>query len=272
MGIRQKILLILALVLILTLSINVWLVLDEQKSLHLKELRQRGEDISHFLAKALAYNVIGYDYHTIQLLVDEITTTNDVSYAKVLNRKGKIMAETGNYSTDSTLLFEQPIKLEKQVIGKLILGMNKNLPGGRMESSHVNLLKQEALIILLIIIGEFIALSFFIARPLRLITQTLQEGARHGYENISEIPIYSDDEFGLMAREFNHMSRKLTETNRQLQIKVESADRQLLSTNKQLVEQSAELKKINEELHKLSITDALTKVYNRRYFDDQLLN
>ncbi len=76
MGIRQKILLILAVVLVVSLTIHGWLILEEQREEALADLQHRGSDISHFLAKAVACSVIGYDYHPLQLLMNEIVATD----------------------------------------------------------------------------------------------------------------------------------------------------------------------------------------------------
>ena len=76
MGIRQKILLILDVVLVVSLTIHGWLILEEQREEALADLQHRGSDISHFLAKAVACSVIGYDYHPLQLLMNEIVATD----------------------------------------------------------------------------------------------------------------------------------------------------------------------------------------------------
>ena len=95
LGIRQKVLLILMLVLLAALSISGWLALEEEKERVLSEVKQRGTDISRFVAKSLSYSVVGYDYHTIDLLLKEVVRSEDVGYSKVVNLKGNTMAEAG---------------------------------------------------------------------------------------------------------------------------------------------------------------------------------
>ena len=126
-GIRQKLSLILLIVLLTALTVSGWMALEQEKVNTLQEINQRGSDISRFVAKSLSYSVVGYDYHTIQLLVDEITLSEDISYARVTNQKGSLMAESGVKETDfasTQVLFTEDIKLNSKVVGKLELGLS----------------------------------------------------------------------------------------------------------------------------------------------------
>ena len=80
-GVRQKVLLILLSVMLIGLTVSGWMALKQEERDTLKEINQRGSDISRFVAKSLAYSVVGYDYHTLQLLIDEITFAEDIGYA-----------------------------------------------------------------------------------------------------------------------------------------------------------------------------------------------
>ena len=117
----------------------------------------------------------------------------------------------------------------------------------RLESQKYDLLKREAMIILLIAMGEFMALSYIIVRPVSHISQHLRKGIDEEGQLVGSIPVVSNDEFGHMASQFNQLSAQLSEANRQLQSKVEVADRRLVETN-------AQLKQLNEEFKILSIS------------------
>lgn len=270
-GVRQKILLILVTMLIIALTISGLVAVEQEKKNVLFEINQRGGDISRFMAKSLAFSVIGYDYHTIQLLLDEITSTEEVSYAKVVNSKGKIMAESGNnnlLTEESLVLFTENIRLGNESIGVLTLGMNTSIVTDRINSLYYAKLKREALIILIIAIVEFIALSYAIIRPVKLISNTLADNVDEKGTIKGELPILSNDEFGMLAKQFNLLRSQLNFANEQLQSKIAVADNELNKTNHHLRLQSQELKKINNELKRLSFTDSLTGLYNRRHFED----
>ena len=116
-GVRQKVLLILMSVLLTGLTISGWLALKQEERDTLKDINQRGSDISRFVAKSLAYSVVGYDYHTLQLLLDEITLAEDIGYAKVVNIKGNTMAEAGNGTDTKLVNFNQDIRLDDEIVG-----------------------------------------------------------------------------------------------------------------------------------------------------------
>ena len=271
LGIRQKVLLVLVAVLLTALSISGWLALEKEKVSFTEEINQRGTDISRFVSKSLGFSVIGYDYHTIQLLLDEIALSDDVEYAKVTSKKGNVMAESGPMTEpkpDHIVLFLQDIDINNETVGKLELGLSTEKTLARIESQKFLLLTREALIIFLIAIGEFIALSFLIIRPVSIIRNSLDNNVDENGQITGDIPLTSQDEFGQLADQFNHLRSQLNNANLALHSKIEVADRELIKTNKQLVQQSEELKKINKEFKKLSITDPLTGLYNRRHFED----
>lgn len=260
-------------VLLTALSISSWMTLQEEKKGLLVEIDRRGSDISRFLSKSIAFSVVGYDYHTIQLLLDEIVQFKDVSHARVISRKGNTMAEAGNSSgllnEDKRLvLFERDILISGDKVGRLVLGLDTSTIITRLESHKNSMLKRQAIVILLIAIGEFLALSFLIIRPVSIISRSLNNSVDESGKINEEIPINSNDEFGLLAQQFNALRSRLNQSNEALQFKIDLADTKLMESNKQLMSQSEELKKMNEELHCLSITDSLTGLYNRRYFED----
>lgn len=256
-------------ILLMALSFSGWLALKAEKQSTLKETNQRGEDISRFVAKSLSFSVIGYDYHTIDLLLNEITTSSEIGFAKVINKKGNTMAEFGARS-DDLLVFEEPIIIDGEVIGHLYLGLSAKLSLNRLENQKYTLIKREAFIILLIAIGEFLALSYIIVRPVSIISESLENQHQEDGQIIGNIPVMSNDEFGELARRFNKLSENLNDANATLRSRADLADKQLVITNELLQKQSDDLKIMNEEFKKLSITDPLTGLYNRRHFDHAL--
>lgn len=270
-GIRQKILLILVTMLFIALTASGWYAVQQEKKDILAEISQRGSDISRFMAKSLSYSVVGYDYHTIQLLLDEITTTEEINYARVVNKKDKIMAEAGQDSltaNNSLVMFNENILFGTEVIGVLTLGMNTEKISRRINSQHYAQLKREALVIIIIALVLFIALSYAIIRPVRIMSESLVNNIDENGNIKDELPVISNDEFGILANQFNLLRNQLNQANERLQLKIELADKELQKTNQHLQQQSSELKKINNELKRLSFTDALTGMFNRRHFED----
>lgn len=271
LGIRQKVVLVLVTVLFTALTISGWLALQNEKRNIISEVNNRGEYLSRFVAGSLVYGVVGYDYHTLQLLLDEITISDEIRYAKVINKKGNVMAEAGvpsDLDSGEMAMFYQDITLDDESVGQLTMGLSlKNLTQ-RLESQKFSLLTREAIVILLIVLGEFIALSYVIIRPVRTMSLSLQQNIDTDENQWGDLPVMSNDEFGLLAGQFNELQRQLKEANGLLQSKIDLADEKLKATNNQLMEQSMELQKINQEFKLLSVTDPLTSLYNRRHFED----
>ena len=273
-GVRQKVLLVLLCVLLTALTISGWLALQEEKESILKEVQQRGSDISRFVAKSLVYSVIGYDYHTIDLLLQEVTLSEDVGYSKVENLKGNTMAEAGiliENDTSKMVVFNEKLILNEEVVGNLTLGFSTVKTMEHIDKQTYSLIKREAFIILLIAIGEILALSFIIIKPITIISKSLNERDDKN-AILGKIPLNTKDEFGELAKQFNELSENLNVANAELQSRVDYADSQLIKTNNLLLERSGELLDLNTKFKLLSVTDPLTELYNRRYFEQTITN
>jgi diguanylate cyclase (GGDEF)-like protein len=272
-GIRQKVVLVLITVLLTALTVSGWLALQKEKENVLEEINRRGSDISRFVATSLAFSVVGYDYHTAQLLLDEIVSSKDIGYAKVLSVKGKLMAESGSLDDlakgdQKLVMFNEQIKIDGQVVGQLHMGLSTRATILRLESQKYDLVKREAFIILLIALGEFLALSFIIIRPVSIMTDSLNQSIDDEGKIAGEIPIHTRDEFGLLASQFNGLRKQLNEANETLQSKIELSDKRLIENNQQLQKQAKELQRMNTEFKRMAVTDPLTGLYNRRHFCD----
>lgn len=269
LGVRQKMVLVLLGVLLVSLTVAGWITLREQEQDIVDQTRQRGEDLSRFVSQALSFNVVGYDYHAIQMLLDEIVQSQDIAFARVVSDRGNLMAEAGVAvaAAPEWIRFEREIVFDGRKVGALTLGLDNASIVRRLEQRRDALIQREAIIILLIALGEFLALSYVIVRPVSVISQALSHGVGADGTISRDIPLHSEDEFGKLAAQFNHMRARLNQVNQQLQSKIDLADTQLRETNRQLLRQSNELRRVNEELIKLSITDPLTGLYNRRHFE-----
>ena len=272
-GIQQKLLLVLLLVVVTTLSVSSWLTLREEKQHSIKIINDRGNDISRFVSKVLTYSVVGYDYHTTDLLLKEITSSKEVGYAKVVNIKGKIFSQSGTMIDDVNRmqLFVTDIKIDNEKIGELTLGLNTNIATNHFSAQGFKSFTREILITIIIVLAEFFALSYLIMRPVKIITKSLQESKDHKKnKKVSIIPLNSNDEFGHLASQFNDLNLNLCRANHELLNRVHFADKQLRQNVKDLKKQKAELTQMNERFQRLSITDELTGLYNRRYFEEHL--
>ncbi len=134
-GIRQKVVLILLATLVVGLTASTWLALRSQTADILSETTRRGNEVSHFVARTLAYSVIAYDYHTIELLLRELASHDDVVYARVTSLKGNIMSEVGagNAERPGVTPFRRDIRLNNETVGQLQLGLSTDRIAATLE-------------------------------------------------------------------------------------------------------------------------------------------
>jgi diguanylate cyclase (GGDEF)-like protein len=100
----------------------------------------------------------------------------------------------------------------------------------------------------------------------------------HRYFNLSNIEIYTPYAIaflvamhaGIYAMRFGAAYRLAARLSAHLQEEVEIRTRELSNKNSKLEQTQIELKQANETLQQLSITDGLTGVHNRMYFEQQL--
>jgi len=272
LGVRQKVILVLLAVLTVAMTVSGWMLFRSQRVQLEHESQQNSEYIMRYVSRSLAYSVVGYDYHSIQLLLNELVQFDDIAYARVLSPKGNAMAEAGaRPAQDAGVeLMGADIELDGENVGRLELGISNARIAARLDEQRSMLIRRELLIILLIAIGEFLALSYIIVRPVTIISRGMTASASGSGTIDSDIEFASHDEFGEMAGRFNQMRHRLNEANSQLQSRIVAANRRLESTNRELIQQSNRLRRANEELKRLSITDGLTGLFNRRQFESLL--
>lgn len=270
LGIRQKMLLILLAVLLISITIIGWFTLQKQEQDIFQATRDRGEEMVKLASHAVALYAVSYDYHSIQLLLDEIVTNPDIIRATVTSAKGNVMAEAGPPASfgEERPVFHRQVTFDGKPVGELSVELDTGGIVRRVEESRRALLMRELALIVMVAVGEFIGLSFFIARPVSIITNSLDRNVDEEGWIRKDIPIASKDEFGVLAHQFNTMREQLNTANQQLQSRIEAADTRLLDNNRALIKQSEQLQQMNDQLIELSITDTLTGLHNRRHFEE----
>lgn len=271
-GVRQKVVLILLTTLVVGLSASTWLALRSQANDILQETNRRGQEISHFLSRTLAYSVVAYDYHTIELLLQDLVTHDDVVYAKVVSPRGNPMGEIGAERSNGAgvTLFRKDVRLNNETVGQLHLGLSTDRITAAIERQKQESILRQLLVIFAVLVVELLALSYIIIRPLNLMSRAMREPATDGVA--PNLPVAAKDEFGEIASQFNALHAHLNEAHAKLQSRVEHADQALARAYEQLAAQADELKRKNVDLELLAITDPLTGLYNKRYFEKLMEN
>jgi diguanylate cyclase (GGDEF)-like protein len=263
-GIRQKVVPILLATLVVGLTASTWLALRSQASDILRETDRRGREIGHFAAHTLAFSVIAYD---VELLLKDLATHDDTVYARVVSPRGNVMGEFGAENADrpGVTTFRNDIRLNNETVGQLYLGLSTARITAALEKQRRESIQRQLAVVFGVLAVELLALSYIIVRPLDRMARAMREPAAGGVA--PTLPVATRDEFGEIATQFNALHARLNEAHAKLQSRVEHADETLARASEQLALQADELKRKNADLELLSVTDPLTGLYNKRYFE-----
>ncbi|MDO8705033.1 MAG: EAL domain-containing protein [Sulfuricaulis sp.] len=231
LGIRQKVALVLFVTLFITLTGSGWLALQSQGEDILRETRFRGTELAHFIAQSLANSVVGYDYHTIELWLQEAAKNEDIAYVKVISARGNTMAESGTppERTGHIALFSEDIRVNSEVVGKLVLGLSTERIAQTLAKQKSSYIKRESIVILLLVIIEFIVISYLILRPITRISDVMSvaQSAEEDCDGplapddaatssgspvpdpaMTALPVRTRDEIGDLARNFLNLQER----------------------------------------------------------------
>lgn len=267
-GIREKMALILLAILVLSLSVTSVLSLHAQKKDILDETNRRGQESVQFIAQHLAFSVVSYDYHTLELLLRDIVRGHDIVYARVDNLRGNVMAVAGTPATASENVqdYSADIRMNGESLGKLHLSLSTERTVQTLATRRREILFGQLLAIVAVLLVSFVALSVLMVRPITKISQIIASTLATDGGNLQRLPVESKDEFGDVVQGFNALQERLDDARQKLESRIDHANVELRNAYDQLTVQANNLRVINQELEQLNITDPLTGLHNRRYF------
>ena len=267
-GVREKIGMILFATLLVTLGVNSLLGLRAQKQDILEETDRRGRETVQFIAQQLAYSVVSYDYHTIELLLQDIVRNHDIVYVRVDNTRGNVMAVAGTPppANGNIQTYSADILLNGDTLGQLHLSLSTERIIRTLATRQNEALFGQLLSILFVLLAGFVALSVIIIRPLTKIVHVIGNNLNPDGGKLQHIAFESQDEFGDLIRGFNALQGRLNDARQKLESRIEHANLELRNAYDQLTVQANDLREVNQELELLSVTDPLTGLHNRRYF------
>jgi len=268
-GVREKVALILLATLLVTLSISSLLALRAQKRDILEETDRRGRETAQFIAQHLAYSVVSYDYHTLELLLQNIVRGGDIVYARVDSTRGNVMAVAGTpaIASQNVQQYHAEIRLNGDMLGQLHLGLSTERINQTLATRQNEVLLVQLLAVVTVMLAGFLALSTIIIRPLTMTARIIGSNLKSAGTSLQHIPIHSADEFGDLAEGFNALQQHLDDARQKLESRVDHANQELQNAYQQLSLQASELRAMNQDLELLSVTDPLTGLYNRRHFE-----
>lgn len=226
LGIRQKMILVLLAVLTMSLLITGWITFSEYRDTTFRQIERDGTKLARFVSESLVYSVVGYDYTTLQLMLDKLIESSDIVFAQVQNARGKDMALAGNASAagEHTRLFVENIILEGETIGKLTIGIDTRPIHEELAAQRQRVIQREVMIVLLIALGEFFVISYIVVRPVRFIHRFLKGTSENLDQRIPPFPLSTRDEFSELSDVFNALLDKLERRQNDLRFALSQAE------------------------------------------------
>ncbi|WGS64021.1 diguanylate cyclase [Marinitoga aeolica] len=155
----------------------------------------------------------------------------------------------------------------------ITFSINNNINLSILEDKHIVFKNIYKSLIFFILILLFIPLftwpiaryiSSKISNPLIYITKII---GNFNFKKFQPVKIKKDfdDEIKLLATKFNFMGSELTKY-------INNMEKLVAERTKKIEEQKKELEQLNKRLKNISITDALTSLYNRRFFNESFIS
>ncbi len=279
-GLRLKLILLVILGIVFAFTIIGAYQVYVEKNKIAEEMRHSGQERAEMIAEAVANLLVGYDYSNMESLAERIVRQDDVLHLIIRNRDGKVMVSRNKPSLpeQATLSFTAPIFFSGESIGKVDLQLSLARMQADLNRTYRDVLLAQVFFGLFLGLVIFFAASRVIVKPIAIISEHMKNIINSQETDLpAALQINSHDELGDLAHIFNTLNHKVFTAQQRLREKIDLAGSALMKTNEQLQQRSQELEQRSQDLEKalslvekLAVTDSLTDLRNRRYFDDNL--
>ena len=237
---------------------------------HLSELlRQSGQSIANTAAAGAASLVAGYDYGNLEILANNVAQQAGVVHVVIRNASGRIVTQMEKRTDVPFHHFQAAIVFDKKNIGEVGVDLSSEAEDEAVTALYLRIFIEQLIFAGILGLILFVITSRGIVAPIYKLTETMETATAKGAPYVAEaLPVNSDDEIGRLITVFNKLNRALADYYAQLQGKVQAADQALKDKNIELVARTEELEHTLELLGSMATTDWLTKLPNRRQFDE----
>ncbi len=236
------------------------------------EIKSAVRDRAAIVALSVAPLLAGYNYTTVELVSNAVAQQAGVVKIEVFNARGKAVAAASGVSASSGAVGDsRDITFNGDKVGELRLSLSTDSLAARKADILFDTARTALIAFVVLWLALRGILSWKVLTPLRHLREmVLLIANRPEYISKDDLRYSSKDEIGELVHLFNDMKRKLGDAYDKLADKVSLADGALQQANVDLQERASQLEKALEKLETISITDSLTRVLNRRGFEDVL--
>lgn len=234
-------------------------------------INHSGQNMANTVAAGAASLVVGYDYGNLEILARNIADQSGVMGVTILNKDGRTMSQTVASANRDYRRFHAPIVFDGSVIGSVAVDVSTERLNEAIDELYARVIVEQALIGLILGVIVYLFVSRGIVSPIRDLTTAMEATIDKGEPYIArELDVSSGDEIGRLIKVFNKLNQQLASSYEKLHSKINLADQALRDKNIELIARTDELENALETLSSMATTDWLTKLPNRRQFDDGL--
>lgn len=228
-----------------------------------------GQNMANTTAAGAASLVVGYDYGNLEILARNVADQANVMGVTILNRDGRIMSQTVAGSGKQYRRYQAPIVFDGEVIGSVALDISTERLEQAIDELYARIVIEQTIIGLILAIIVYLFVSRGIVSPILRLTSAMEATINKGEPYIAkQLDVTSSDEIGRLINVFNKLNQQLASNYEKLQSKIDLADQALRNKNIELIARTDELENALEMLSAMATTDWLTKLPNRRQFDE----
>lgn len=274
LGLRAKLIIVVVLGLALSFATVGLREVSLEKQRYGAELKRHGEQQTELIAESLVHLVVGYDYTNIESLAQRLLAEDELTQVVVRDRYGKIMVvrtSKGKGFSPADLKFVKPLHYHGQTAGSVEVTFSTAGLNTRLRDKYVSIIGAQFFFGVVLALMIYFAVSRVILNPIaRMRKHMLAIAAQHQEALGTPLATHTHDELGELAHMFNEMRAEISRSQNSLQQKVDVTGDALIEVNAKLRERTRELEKTLALVEELAVTDSLTKLANRRYFDERL--
>lgn len=254
--------------LVTSVAVGLARVKSEHKNLD-NLFNHSGQNMANTTAAGSASLVVGYDYGNLEILARNVADQANVMGVTILNKDGRTMSQTLLNVNSQYRRYQSPIIFDGKVIGSVAVDISTGMLDKAIDELYMRIIIEQIIIGLILAIIVYLFVSRGIVSPIHNLTMAMESTINKGEPYIAKpIDVTSNDEIGRLINVFNKLNQQLASNYEKLQSKIDLSDQALRNKNIELIARTDELENALEMLSSMATTDWLTKLPNRRHFDE----
>jgi len=211
--------------------INAVLIKSYYNTLIRKE-KEKGNEITRMFAQLSVNPLYRQDYYTLESNVIQLQKSPSILSARVYDNTGIIVTPSSNEvanKKNNFIIIQEDLTIDKIVIGKVevIIDLSDSVQQARIY--QLKMFLSSLMIVILVLILLYYLIRLIVLKPLTNVINSVSSISEGNLDQ--QIPIYSNDEIGILSKDFNQMTLTLKNNISITKSILESMPGLLIATN-----------------------------------------